>query len=168
MKGILNMFTNKIINKLKYKDLFINTSSINDETLYICCLAFYKKIMRIGTCSNKGFRNAGDKIFKIHKGLPCLTIDNLNIILKDFNKFVLPESKPTHERLIFVVYKNQLRDKPDYVVFKPRKNSFSYNNLSSSNISNTGRGRFVAGNGNKILKWCYYDEIYEYILELSK
>ena len=26
----------------------------------------------------------------------------------------------------------------------------------------------VDKNGNKILKWCYYDELYEYILELSK
>jgi hypothetical protein len=161
------MITDTLINKLKYKDLFIKSNQFDDETFCFCCLAFFKKGMKLGTYRNVGFCSAEGKSYKKHKNLPCLTIDNLNKVLKDFHKFVLPESKPTHERLIFIIYKNELRDKPDYITFKPRKNTFKYN-ISSLNNCNTGRGRFMVGNGNKILKWCYYDELYEYILELSK
>lgn len=163
------MIIDKLTNKLKYKELFIKPSDFVDSTFCFCCVAFFKKIMRIGTCRINGFIDKNDKTYKHHKhSLPILTIDNLRTIVKDYDSFYSPDLKPEREKLIFIVYKKDYIDTINFAIYKPRKNTFRYYNICSEYVFNTGHGRFFPGNGNTILKWCYYDEIYEYILELSK
>jgi hypothetical protein len=158
------MNTTLVSQKIEYIDYFL-TPSESYDSYKILSIAFFKKCCYIGILSNT-FKTSY-KIYLPHKTLPILTLDGLRKIFKIFPKFYSINEVPNKNKLILVTYKVNSSSNEDVACFKTNKKGFYTSITSNAYLMHTNLILPFAKEA-KIIQWCYYHDLYNFLLEFKR
>jgi hypothetical protein len=159
----------KITRKIKFQDYFILPDYSNLSYTYYGIILF-KKVMRLARL-NQNVIHVNNQIIPYSNDIMMITFDNFQRLYNYYNHKYDINIPMMNNQLLVIHYFDKIKNRYDFALikiknkknldFKRQYTYFDSGNLKIDNDSGQCTSEF------KLISWCYYSKLYDFLLELK-